>query len=69
MATKKTAAGLRVKQVRSGIGYEKRQNLTLRALGLGKIGRERRLPDNPQVRGMISKVSHLVVVEADDARS
>ena len=31
--------------------------------------RERRLPDNPQVRGMISKVSHLVVVEADDARS
>jgi large subunit ribosomal protein L30 len=69
MATKKTAAGLRVKQVRSGIGYNKRQNLTLRALGLGKIGRERRLPDNPQVRGMISKVSHLVVVEADDARS
>jgi large subunit ribosomal protein L30 len=69
MTTKKTAAGLRVKQVRSGIGYEKRQNLTLRALGLGKIGRERRLPDNPQVRGMISKVSHLVVVEADDARS
>jgi large subunit ribosomal protein L30 len=69
MATKRTAAGLRVKQVRSGIGYEKRQNLTLRALGLGKIGRERRLPDNPQVRGMISKVSHLVVVEADDARS
>jgi large subunit ribosomal protein L30 len=67
MATKKATGGLRVKQVRSGIGYEKRQNLTLRALGLGKIGRERRLPDNPQVRGMISKVSHLVVVEADDA--
>ena len=67
MATKKATGGLRVKQVRSGIGYEKRQNLTLRAQGLGKIGRERRLPDNPQVRGMISKVSHLVVVEADDA--
>jgi len=53
---------LRVKQVRSGIGFDKTQKGTLKALGLGRIGRVRRLPDNPQVRGMISKVSHLVVV-------
>ena len=67
MATKKTAAGLRVKQVRSGIGFDKTQKGTLKALGLGRIGRERQHPDNPQVRGMISKVSHLVVVlEADE---
>jgi large subunit ribosomal protein L30 len=65
---KQQASGgpLRVKQVRSGIGFDKRQKATLRALGLGRIGRERRHPDNPQVRGMISKVSHLVVVEADE---
>ena len=64
---KKTSGGLRVKQVRSGIGYNKTQKATLKALGLGKIGRERRHPDNPQVRGMIMKVSHLVAVETDEA--
>lgn len=59
------APTLRVRQVRSGIGYDKSQKATLRALGLEKLGRVRVLPDNPQVRGMIAKVSHLVVVEAD----
>lgn len=65
---KQQASGgpLRVKQVRSGIGFDRRQKATLRALGLGRIGRERRHPDNPQVRGMIAKISHLVVVEADE---
>ena len=57
---------LRVKQVRSGIGFDKTQKGTLKALGLGRIGRERRHPDNPQVRGMIAKVSHLVVVLEGD---
>ncbi len=54
---------LRVKQIRSGIGFDKTQKATLRALGLEKIGRTRDLPDNPQVRGMLNKVRHLVVVE------
>jgi len=53
-----------VKQIRSGIGFNKRQKATLKALGLGRIGRVRNLPDNPQVRGMIAAVSHLVVVES-----
>jgi large subunit ribosomal protein L30 len=63
---KKSAAGgptITVRQVRSGIGYRRDQKATLRALGLGKIGRARTLPDNPQVRGMVNKISHLVVIE------
>jgi large subunit ribosomal protein L30 len=56
---------VKVRQVRSGIGFSKRQKATLRALGLAKIGRVRELPDNPQVRGMIAKVSHLVMVEGE----
>ena len=60
---KAEGATLRVKQIRSGIGFDKTQKATLRALGLEKIGRTRDLPDNPQVRGMLTKVRHLVVVE------
>ena len=64
MSPKKSPDGktLRVRQVRSGIGFALRQKATLRALGLEKLGRVRDLPDNPQVRGMIAKVCHLVVV-------
>ena len=58
--TKKT---LRVTQVKSSIGYKKDQAATLRALGLGKIGRSVEQVDNESVRGMIFKVKHLVKVE------
>ena len=61
----KSGATLTVRQVRSGIGYEKSQKATLKALGLGRIGRRRELPDNPQVRGMIRKITHLVRVEEE----
>ena len=54
---------LRVRQLKSGIGFRVDQKSTLFALGLGKIGRVSVLPDNPQTRGMVAKVSHLVVVE------
>ena len=54
---------LRVTQVRSGIGRKPPQRGTLRALGLGRIGRTRVLSDRPDVRGMLAKVSHLVEVE------
>ena len=54
---------LRVTQVKSPIGYKSDQLATLRALGLGKIGRTVEQVDNPSVRGMIFKVKHLVEVE------
>ena len=54
---------LRVTQIKSTIGRPKDQGLTLKALGLGKIGRTVEKVDNPSVRGMIFKVTHLVKVE------
>jgi large subunit ribosomal protein L30 len=54
---------LKVTQVKSSIGFPKDQGLTLRALGLGKIGRSVEQCDNAAVRGMIFKVKHLVKVE------
>lgn len=58
--TKKT---LRIKQVKSPIGYRNDQRATLKALGLGKIGETVDQVDNDAVRGMIFKVKHLVEVE------
>lgn len=50
-------------QTGSPIGREASQRQTLVGLGLNKIGRKRELEDTPSVRGMISKVKHLVRVE------
>ncbi|MDR2794456.1 MAG: 50S ribosomal protein L30 [Holosporaceae bacterium] len=51
-----------VQQIGSGIGCEKSQVLSLKALGLGKIGKKTVLQDNGCTRGLIRKVSHLVKV-------
>lgn len=56
-------AQLKVVQVRSGIGSKPKQRGTLRALGLGRIGKANLLPDRPEIRGMVAKVPHLVRVE------
>jgi large subunit ribosomal protein L30 len=53
---------LLVTQVRSSIGTKPKHRQTLRALGLRGVGRARVLPDRPEVRGMISRVPHLVEV-------
>jgi large subunit ribosomal protein L30 len=54
---------LRVTQVRSQIGQSESHRGTLRALGLGKIGRTREHEESPQLAGMLRKVRHLVQVE------
>ena len=54
---------LRVTQVRSQIGNSQRHRGTLRALGLGKIGRSAEHEDGPVLAGMLRKVRHLVRVE------
>jgi large subunit ribosomal protein L30 len=54
---------LRITQVKSQIGQTERHRGTLRALGLGKIGRSAEHAESPQVAGMLRKVSHLVRVE------
>ena len=45
------------------IGASKRQVATIKALGLGKVDSTVVHEDNPQIRGMIAKVNHLVSVE------
>ena len=52
-----------ITQVKSGIGQSDRHLGTLRALGLGKIGRSSEHKDSPQLQGMLRQVRHLVSVE------
>jgi len=54
---------LRVTQVRSAIGSKPKQRGTLRALGLGRIGKTNELEETPVLAGMLRKVRHLVSVE------
>jgi large subunit ribosomal protein L30 len=54
---------LKITQVRSGIGQTAKHRGTLRALGLGKIGRSVERPESPVLEGMLRKVRHLVRVE------
>lgn len=56
------ATTVKVKQIRSGIGFERNQKETLRSLGLRRLNQVVELPDNPAVRGMIYTVRHLVEV-------
>ena len=56
-----------VTQVRSGHGTKPKTRGTLRALGLGRIGRSNTLPDRPEIRGMIRRVPHLVEVSSGEA--
>jgi len=61
MAEKKQT--ITVTQTGSPIGRRKDQRATLVGLGLNKMHRTKELEDTPSVRGMISKVRHLVRVE------
>ena len=54
---------VRVTQVRSEIGFDRRQRATLRGLGIRRMQQTVELEDTPQVRGMIRKVVHLLRVE------
>jgi large subunit ribosomal protein L30 len=54
---------VRVTQVRSVIGYDRKQRATLRGLGLRRMNHTVELEDTPSVRGMIAKVPHLLKVE------
>ncbi|MFB9742269.1 50S ribosomal protein L30 [Pseudonocardia sulfidoxydans] len=62
-STDSQAKKLKVTQVRSAIGRKQNQRETLKSLGLRKIRQSAEWDDNPQVRGMINTVRHLVTVE------
>ena len=52
-----------VRWVKSQIGFDQRQRATLRGLGFRRLNQRVELEDTPSIRGMITKVRHLVVVE------
>jgi large subunit ribosomal protein L30 len=56
-------ATITVTQIRSAIGTKPKQRGTLRALGLGRIGKSNTLPDRPEIRGMLARVPHLISVQ------
>ena len=55
-------ATIKIKQIKSGIGYPKDQKATLVALVLRKISQVVEIEDTPSMRGMLRKVHHLVSV-------
>ena len=59
-------ATLKITQTKSIIGQQAKQKSTMKALGLGRIGKTNELNDTPQIRGMITRVSHLVSVEESE---
>ena len=60
-------SSFKITQVRSGIGQSDRHLGTLRALGLGKIGRSAEHTESPMLAGQLRHVAHLVKVEGKDA--
>ncbi|MBO0778429.1 MAG: 50S ribosomal protein L30 [Ktedonobacteraceae bacterium] len=56
-------AKLRIKWVKSAIGYPKDQKATIQSLGLRKLQHTVEREDHPAIRGMVRKVQHLVQVE------
>ena len=61
--TENRTHGLKVTQIKSGIGTKPKHRGTLRALGLGRIGNSNMLPDRPEIRGMLARVPFLVKFE------
>ncbi len=59
-------SSMKITQVRSTIGQSDRHIGTLRALGLGKIGRTAEHKDGPELRGMLRQVNHLVRIDERD---
>ena len=58
----KKAAGLKLKLVRSLIGTTKRQRQIVQGLGLRRLQHTVERQDTPEIRGMVTKVAHLVQV-------
>jgi large subunit ribosomal protein L30 len=63
MTARSKAKSLKITQVHSQIGCVNHQRRVLKGLGLGRIGRSVVKQDHPCIRGMITKVTHLVTVE------
>jgi large subunit ribosomal protein L30 len=56
---------LKVTQLKSTIGFDRKQALALRGLGLRRIRHTVEVQDTPAIRGLLLKVRHLVKVEGE----
>ena len=63
MAKKKKVKILRITLVKSPIGYSQRQKDTVRALGLRRMNQTVEHDDTPVIRGIVTKVIHLLKIE------
>ena len=62
-AAAKSAKKIKLTQILSPIGFDKKQENTLRCLGLRRIRHTIEVPDTIGIRGMLHKVRHMVKVE------
>jgi large subunit ribosomal protein L30 len=60
--SEKTAKTIRIKWVRSGIGFTYHQKTIVRSLGLNKLNHTVVRPDTPQMRGVVASVPHLLEI-------
>ena len=60
--TEKAQRTIRIKWVRSGIGFTYRQKEMVRCLGLRRLNQEVERPDTPQIRGLVAQIPHLVAI-------
>ncbi|MBC8263141.1 MAG: 50S ribosomal protein L30 [Anaerolineales bacterium] len=61
--SEKKESKLRIKWVKSSIGYSQRQKATIKSLGFKRLGDTVEWKDDPVTRGMVNRVRHLVEVE------
>jgi len=59
----KTMNKIKIKQIKSAINRPERQKRTIKALGIKKMQQTIEVNDTPQIRGMINKVNHLLLIE------
>jgi large subunit ribosomal protein L30 len=65
---KEAVKKLRITLVKSAIGYSEKHKATIRALGLRRMNQTVEQADSPVVRGMLSKVNHLVKIEEQEVQ-
>ena len=58
----KTGKTIRIKWVRSGIGFTRHQKTIVRSLGLNKLNHTVVRPDTPQIRGIVAAVPHMLEI-------
>jgi large subunit ribosomal protein L30 len=63
--SEKTLKTIRIKWVRSGIGFTYHQKTIVRSLGLNKLNHTVVRPDTPQIRGIVAAVPHLLEIVAE----